>query len=294
MNIWILSRGCSRLFKCLLIGLLLTSLSACASLVSSAKKDFAKDLSATILEYDEPETVKQAMPAYLVLVSSMIRSDQDNIELLMSGSRLYGSYASVFVEKNSRKATLAARSFAYADRAMCQHKPVACNASSMSYHEYEQSLKQFGREDVSVLFTYGAAWAGLIQAKRSDWNAVAELPKVKATMQRVLELDEKVSNGDAHLYMGVMESLLPPAMGGKTELAKSHFERAIAISDRTNLMAILMYAEKYARLVFDRELHDRLLKEVVNADMAKSRVILIDTIARVRAAQLLADADDYF
>lgn len=294
MNNWPTSRSIYGLLKWLLIPVLLISLSGCASLVSSAKKEFAEDLSATILDSDDPETVKQALPAYLVLVSSMIRGDQDNIELLISGSRLYGSYASVFVDKRSRKITLATKSFDYADRAMCLHRPVACNSSSMSYHEYEQSLKKFSKEDVSVLFAYGAAWAGLIQANRADWNAVAELPRVKATIQRVLELDESVSNGDAHLYMGVMESLLPPAMGGKTELAKGHFERAIKISDRTNLMALLMYAEKYARLVFDRELHDRLLKEVVNADMSKSKMVLIDTIARARAEQLLADADNYF
>ena len=31
-------------------------------------------------------------------------------------------------------------------------------------------------------------------------------------------------------------------------------------------MAKVIYAEQYAKLVFDKELHDRLLTEVVNAD----------------------------
>jgi hypothetical protein len=294
MNIWPTTRRITGLLKYALTIFIFMSLSACGSFIASAKKDFAEDLSAAILESDDPETVKQAVPAYLVLVSSMIRGDQENIGLLLSGSRLYGSYASVFVEKTSRKITLAKKSFDYANRAMCLHRPAACNNSSISYHEYEQMLKQFTVEDVDVLFTYGAAWAGLVQANRADWNAVAELPRVKATIQRVLELDEEVSNGDAHLYMGVMESLLPPGMGGKTELAKQHYERAIEISSRTNLMAMLMYADKYARLVFDRALHDSLLNEVINADIKKSRSILIDTIAKARAQQLLADADDYF
>ena len=278
----------------LMVALLLSSVTACGSLISTAKKEFAEDLSATILEHNDPDTVKQALPSYLVLVSSMIRGDQENIGLLLSGSRLYGSYASVFVEKTSRRIILARKSFDYADTAMCLYKPAVCDAASMSYHEYEQVLKQFTVDDVPVLFAYGAAWAGLIQANRADWNAVAELPRVKATMQRVLELDENFSNGDAHLYMGVMESLLPPAMGGKTEQAKNHFERAIEISGRSNLMAMLMYAEKYARLVFDRELHDRLLNEIINTDTTASATMLIDTIAVARAKQLLADADDYF
>lgn len=283
-------RGISRLF----VALVLMTVVACGALVSSAKKEFAQDLSETILSYDDPETIKQAVPAYLVLISSMIRGDENNVDLLISGSRLYGAYASVFVEEKNRKAILAGKAFEYADRAICLKKPEACNARAVSYYEYEQMLKQFQKDDVSVLFSYGAAWAGLVQVNRDDWNVVAELPRVKATMRRVLELDETISNGDAHLYMGVMESLLPPAMGGKTELAKKHFERALEISDRTNLMAMLLYAEKYARLIFDRELHDNLLNELIKVELKGSDTALINTIAKAKAKKLLASANDYF
>ena len=212
-----------KLIQCSLIGMILLSLSACGSLISSAKKEFAEDLSATILAHDEPETVKQAIPTYLILVSSLIRGDQENVDLLVSGSRLYGSYASVFVEETERKIILAKRSYDYAEQAVCLRMPQSCKAKTMSYHEFEQTLKKFKKEDASILFAYGAAWLGLIQANSADWNAVADLPRAKAIITKVLLLDEAISNGDAHLYMGVMESLLPPAMGGKPEIAKKHF-----------------------------------------------------------------------
>ena len=276
------------------IAMLLLSLTACSSLISSAKKEFAEDLSATILAHDEPETVKQAIPTYLILVSSLIRGDQGNVDLLVSGSRLYGSYASVFVEETDRKIILAKKSFNYAEQAICLKMPKACTAKTMSYHVFEQTINDFRKEDASTLFAYGAAWLGLIQANRADWNSIAELPRAKAIVAKVLELDEGISNGDAHLYMGVMESLLPPAMGGKPEIAKKHFERALEISQRKNLMALLMYAEKYARLLFNRELHDSLLNELLAVDVHDSKTLLIDTIARVKAKELLADADDYF
>lgn len=277
-----------------LIVVLLLSLTACGALISSAKKEFAEDLSATILSHDEPETVRQAIPTYLILVSSLIRSDQENVDLLVSGSRLYDSYASVFVEETERKIKLSKRAFEYAERAVCLRVPKSCTAKTMSYHEFEQVIKDFKKEDASTLFAYGAAWTGLIQANRADWNAVAELPKAKAIIAKVLQLDEAISNGDAHLYMGVMESLLPPTMGGKPEIAKKHFERALEISERKNLMALLMYAEKYARLLFNRELHDSLLNELLAIDIQDSKTLLIDTIARVKAKELLADAEDYF
>ena len=94
--------------------------------------------------------------------------------------------------------------------------------------------------------------------------------------------------------MAVMESLLPPTLGGKPELAKKHFDRAIEISDGKNQMARVLYAEKYARMLFDRELHDELLNQVINADTGPQDQILINTLAKQRAAELLLDADEYF
>ena len=94
--------------------------------------------------------------------------------------------------------------------------------------------------------------------------------------------------------MAVMESLLPPTLGGKPELAKKHFDRAIELSNGENLMAKVLYAEKYARLLFDRELHDELLQQVIDADTGAQDQILVNTLARQKAAELLLDGDDYF
>ncbi|MCB1685382.1 MAG: hypothetical protein KDI31_12875, partial [Pseudomonadales bacterium] len=54
------------------------------------------------------------------------------------------------------------------------------------------------------------------------------------------------------------------------------------------------FADQYARLVFDRALHDELLNEVVAADPAGPGLTLINTVAQRRAKQLLDSADDYF
>ncbi|UCB53918.1 MAG: hypothetical protein JSW45_08085 [Thiotrichales bacterium] len=263
-------------------------------MVSNAKKDFAEDLSATMLEQNDPETVKQAVPAYLILISSMIKGDPDNVELLISASNLYGAYASVFVEDRVRQKRLSTVSFDYAHHAFCVYKPEACNIRELSYYEFEQSLKQFSKEDVPVLFALGSAWAGWLQANSADWNAVAELPRIQAIVARVLELDPLYNNGDAYLYMAVMQSFLPPAMGGKPELARKNFEQAIEVSNGTNLMAKLLFAEKYARLVFDKELHDRLLTEVIDYQVENNESTLINSIAQHKAGLFLAESDDYF
>ena len=140
----------------------------------------------------------------------------------------------------------------------------------------------------------GSAWAGYIQQNTSDWNAVAELGRVEAIMARIVALDEGYQYGQAHMYLGVLNSILPASLGGKPEQAKAHFEEAVLLSDGKNLLAQVLYAEKYARLVFDRELHDSLLNEVLAADPDVHGLTLQNTYAQQQAEALLADADDYF
>ncbi|MCW8851772.1 MAG: TRAP transporter TatT component family protein [Gammaproteobacteria bacterium] len=270
------------------------SITACGRVITNAKIEFSQDLSATILEFDDPETIKKGVPAYLILISSMIKGDPDNPDLLESGAKLYGSYASGFSDSDESKKALSNRAFHYASRAMCLRNDGFCDVKSISYFEYERRLNTIAASQVEPLFIFVSSWAGVIEANSSDWNAVAELPKVKAGILRVIDIDETVNNGNAHLYMAVMESLLPPTLGGKPELAQKHFDRAIEISNGENQMARVLYAEKYARMMFDRELHDKLLKQVVEADSGPQDQILINTLAKQRAAELLLGADDYF
>lgn len=283
-----------QLLKLSFITVLVLSISACGQLISNAKQEFAEDLSATILEFDDPETIKQGVPAYLILISSMIKGDPDNPELLESGAKLYGAYASGFSNSEDSKKALANRAFDYAGRAMCIRDSRFCEIEGVSYFEFEKLLASVEKDQAEHLLVFVSSWAGVIEANSSDWNAIAELPKVKAGITRVIELDETVSNGNAHLYMAVMESLLPPSVGGKPELAKKHFERAIEISNGTNQMAKVLYAEKYARMMFDRKLHDELLTQVVDSGEGPQDQILVNTLAKKKAAELLVDADDYF
>jgi len=167
-------------------------------------------------------------------MSSMIKGDPENPDLLESGAKLYGAYASGFADSEESKRALANRAFDYASRAMCIRDERFCDVKSMSYFEFEKLLASVEKPQAEHLLIFIGSWAGVIEANSSDWNAVAELPKVKAGILCVLEIDETVSNGNAHLYMAVMESLLPPTLGGKPELAKKHYDRAIEVSNGTN------------------------------------------------------------
>jgi hypothetical protein len=96
------------------------------------------------------------------------------------------------------------------------------------------------------------------------------------------------------LYMGGLETVLPASMGGNPEKGKAHFESAIEYSGGRFLMAKVVYAEQYAKLVFDQALHDALLNSVLAADPVAPNLTLINTLAQERAKQLMMESNDYF
>ena len=58
----------------------------------------AGSLSGAIQRQTDIETVRDGAPAYLLMIDGLIDGDPQNAQLLLSGARLYGSYASAFVD----------------------------------------------------------------------------------------------------------------------------------------------------------------------------------------------------
>lgn len=266
----------------------------CAALVGSAVGGLADGVSSAILNQDDLETVRDGAPAYLLLVDGLIERDPGNAELLLAGASLYGAYASAFVDEPERARRMAERSRSYGQGALCRCCRDLCAAVDRPYREFEPLLRSVRRRDVPALYGFATAWAGWVQVNSDDWGAVAEVPKIEAALERVVQLDETYQGGSAHLYLGVLATLLPESMGGQTEQGRRHFERGIELSRGRDLMAKVLYARHYARLVFDRELHDRLLREVLAADPVAPRLTLSNTLAQEEARRLLESADDYF
>lgn len=283
-----------RMFRLPAVLLALLAMGGCASLAASAGNRLAGNISTAIANENDPETVAEGMPSYLLVVDGMIAGDPENEHLLLTGSELYGAYAGGFVKDSARAKRLTLKARDYADRALCAHDARLCKLWALPFDKFVAAIGRLGATDVPVLFAGGAAWAGWIQADSGDWNARASLPKVKAVMARVVAVDESYRHGEAHLYLGVLDTLLPPALGGKPEAGRAHFERALALSGGHDLMVKVEYARHYARITYNRDLYDRLLKEVLAADPNVPGLTLRNVLAQREARELLASADSYF
>lgn len=266
----------------------------CSSLLSNVVEGLAADLSAAILENADVDLVQDGAPAYLILIDSLLQSAPDNVTLLSQAASLNSAYAGAFVDDGERSRLMAEKAQSLAFRAACLGLRDGCDLRTRPFAEFERWVAGLGRKDVPLIYGLATSWAGWIQANSEDFSAIAELARVKALIGRVAELDEGYEYGGPHLYLGVFELLLPPALGGRPEVGRHHFERALALSEERHLLTKVLFAEHYARLMFDRPLHDRLLNEVLEAEVQAPQLRLMNAIAKRQARQLLSSADAYF
>jgi len=272
-----------------LIALLL--LSGCSGIAMR----LGDSLSAGILNHDDPETVETALPAYLIMLDGLIENAPDSKTLLRTGAELYSAYAGSFVDDNERQLILANRARNYGRRAICHSLKKFCPALDSPYQEFAAALVTLDdTDDLPWLFAWASASATWIQANTSDYAALAEIPKVNAAIKHIVDLDPEFENGQPWLFLGVLATQIPPSAGGKPEEGRRYFERSIALSDDRNLFAKTLFARFYARLVFDQELHDRLLNEVIAADAVAPKLTLANVLAKRQARELLASSADYF
>jgi len=276
------------------LGLILAMTSGCAALVSNAADRFADNLSAAVLNQDDPETARAAIPSYMILIDSMIEGSPDNATLLSAGATLYASYGAVFADDDARAKRLTRRAREYALRAMCNDYDDACGWRDKNYDDFVASLNGVSEKHAEVLYTYGFATLAYLRAHSDDWNSLAELPHIEALFNHYLTIAGDEVTAATHTYMGILLTLRPPALGGKPDEARRHFEQAIELSDGHDLTAKVEYARGYAKLLYERDLHDRLLKEVLSADPYADGLTLGNVLAKEDALVLLAEADDYF
>ena len=266
----------------------------CSLFIASATRNLTANLTRAIVNNNDPETVAAGAPAYLLMIDGLLAENPNDPGLLQAAAGIYTAYTDVFVKDLERARKLTAKGRGYALQAVCARRRAGCGLDRQNFQEFETSVAAMTRADVPALFALGSAWAAWIQVRKNDWNAVADLARVQAIMQRVVELDEPFRDGAAHLYLGVLATFIPPALGGQPEKGRRHFERALELCGGRNLMINVMYARYYARMIFDRELHDRLLNAVLAAEPAAEGYTLGNTLARQQAAELLNSAEDFF
>ena len=268
--------------------------SGCSTIATRAGAGLAENLTTAMMEQDDPELVREAVPSYLLLIDSFIVSNPNNTAMLNAGGQMYAAYGAVFVDDSERAKLLTARARLYGERALCAADEEACNLNGLSYDEFVAKVSQVNAGAAAELYTYSLTSLAYIRSNSDDYVAIADLPKIQFAMEHLLSIGGSENDVDIYLYLGVLSTLRPEALGGKPAEGKAYFEQAITLSEGENLPAKVEYARSYARLVYDRELHDQLLNEVLAAPVEQPGMTLFNVMAQEQAEALLESADDYF
>ena len=262
----------------------------------AAVSSTAEDVLRAAAKQPHPEIVRDGSPAYIMLVDGLIEAYPNNVDLLTAGCQAYTVYTSSFVEDSvpDKAAILYRKAREYGFRALSQKHNFQLAARG-NLSEFIFFLEDFNKEDVPALFWASSAWAKWISLNLDSLEALADMPMLQATMERVIALDGAFYYGSPHLHMAVYLAAKPLIAGGNLDKAKEHFDRAFALGADKLLAAKVLFAKYYAVKIKDRSLFEKTLQEVIAAPVdAVPDLTLSNTLAKNEARELLERANDYF
>ncbi|OQX83069.1 hypothetical protein B6D60_11105 [candidate division KSB1 bacterium 4484_87] len=190
-----------------------------------------EDSMTALFEETDLELAEHAIASDLKLLEGILKSDPENEKYLFMASQGFAAYALGFVEDENpqRAKQLYLRGRDYGLKILRKNKPFR-QAEDQELEIFTQSLKKLDKKDVPALFWTANNWGNFINLSMNDPIALADLPRVQAMMERVIELDDSYFFGGAHLFLGTLLAVRPPILGGDMKKAKAHFDRCFELS----------------------------------------------------------------
>lgn len=254
------------------------------------------DVARAAAKQSDLTVIREGTPAYLMLIDGLIEAYPNNKDLLLAGCRANSSYASSFLTESDPEEAkiLYGKAKLYGFTALSNGADFG-KAAAGSLQQFKAVLDKFTQKDVPALFWTTSAWASWISLNLDNVEALADLPMLEASMNRLLELDGTFYYGGPHLLMGVYLAAKPASLGGNLKEAKAQFEQAFALGSDKLLMAKVLFAKYYARHADNRSLYVKTLEEVLSAPANEvPDLTLANTIAQKQARVLLDKTEEYF
>jgi tetratricopeptide (TPR) repeat protein len=132
--------------------------------------------------------------------------------------------------------------------------------------KFEEAIVTIGAPAVPGAYWYASALGKWARVKGFA-VLVGNKDKIKATMTRLLELDPNFYHGGPHRYFGTFYAVAPDFAGGDLNKSREHYEKSLEIAPYFIGTKVLM-AENYATKADDEAMFDKLLEEVLAADLS--------------------------
>ena len=282
------------LFANILLICLCCGLSSCAGLITGT---VIKPAVGNLQQQQDIELVCEGAPSYLLMLDSMLVSSPENTDLLLIATQSYSAYATALEEcggSDQRINAIAAKARQYGKRLLQPLLAAENNGDAQKeYETLDKNLAELDSNDVEEAFWGASGWLTWVLREKGSPEAIADIVAIEKIMARCLELDEGYQAGSIHLFFGAYHAAKPEMFGGRPDLSADHFNRALSLSKGRFLLTQTTYAATLARTTMNRDLHDRLLHEVLAFPLDSAPEFgLSNHIAVKRAKRLLAE--NYF
>ena len=262
----------------------------------------------TFTSDDDPELVAQALPFGLKLMESVLAETPEHQGLLLATAKGYTQYGYAFVYLESIKA----REVDYfeARKMELRSKKLFLRARNYGLQGLEASNPGFGeafnldprsavqdvdQKSIGLLYWTAASWAAAITSDKTDAYLMADLPKVDAIVDRMVELDASYSNGAIHSMLISYEMVRLAKEGDPAERAFQHFKKAVSLSGGRDAGPYLAYATSVCVPIELRDEYIHSLNAALRVDpYENSELTLSNLIMQEHAQWLLDHVDDYF
>jgi tetratricopeptide (TPR) repeat protein len=255
---------------------------------------------------NDPELVRDALPFGLKTMESLLQTLPRHEGLLVTLCKGFTQYSYAFVQSEGDLLVNSdyARATALHDRAFrlyLRARDYGLRALALRHAGIADSLRlsperaaaRLTARDLAPLYWCAASWGSAIALGKDRPEMLADLPAIRALVNRGLALDERYEAGAFHDAAIVLDAL-PAAMGGSVQSARRHFERAVEISGDRRAAPYVTLAQSVSVLQQDRAEFRRLLQRALEFDPDKDPSNRLATIVLQRKAKSLLERESDF
>ena len=262
----------------------------------------------TFASDDDPELIKSAVPFSLKLMESLLQESPRHQGLLLASASGFTQFAFAFVQQEAdeledqdvllaktmrdraRKLYLRARDYGFRGLQL-EHPNFVVNLRANP----SVTLSRCHPKQTAFLYWTAASWAAAIAVSKDDPNLVADLNLVEAMMDRAFALDPSWNEGAIHSFFISYELVRQSGPGSGTDRARSHFEKAVALSSGKSASPYVSYAESVCVQEENRAGFEKALNAALQVDVnAIPGNRLVNTVMQRRARWLLNRIDKLF
>lgn len=284
------------------------------SIKKMAMKQVANTLTApgssTVFTGDnDPELVGDALPFTIKMYESLMMSLPRHAGLRLQTGSLYIMYANAYLQTPADMLTdeeMVKEQFLLkrAKNLYLRGRDFILEALENKYPGFLKKLedKKFGpalspmkKEDVPFLYWGAAGWLGAFALNPFDMKLGMTVPRAKAMMDRVLQLDPGFGEGSIHDFYVQYYGSMPDYMDGDFNKAREHYKMAVEASGGKKTSPHLSLATTVAVKEQNLKEFKALLEKVLAIDPdADPDNRLLNTINRRKARWLLEHTENFF